>query len=264
MRFVIIAALLALVAPALHAEEHAPGTCYQKTITVCVPKKPKKKVKKHPLVVVTPAPVPPPAPAPTVVVQVKQTTIVKNVPAVVPCNRAHAKPCEDDLREPRFGVYGALGIGVRDQYVQGNLGLQLTIPKVYLGLRLFSALDKGFGAQGLIYAYQGKRVRVHVVDPGILVTGPPFNYTNNTDVPRNLDMIFGAGVDVKLRCSLWLLVDWRVTLADPVMLARENGVLQLTGDHKGQLLRSDNVTGNSFSSSQLVVGLLWDLPTGHR
>lgn len=260
MRLLPLLALLCLVAPAAAKETHAPGTCYTKTITVCVPKKHKVKVKQGPLVVVPPTQiVVPPLVVPPV--QVTITPIVTRVVRVpVPCNREHVKECRKDKdKKVVVGGYVALGVGVRDQYVQGNVGLQLEFPKAYLGLRAFSALDKGVGFQALLYPYRSERLKVHIIDPGVLVTGSPFNLTNNTDVPRRVDLIFGAGIQYKLLCNLDLTADWRVNVADPGMLARDNGVVRTSGPHAGQFLDAAHVTGNSFSSSQVLVGLLLHL-----
>jgi hypothetical protein len=253
-------AVLCLVTPALAAEPK-PGDCYQKTITVCVPKKPKAKKPAPPAVA---QPTPPAAePAPAVVVV--ERTVTKTVPGptktvLEKCNKEHVKPCLPDESEPRVGVYAALGAGVRDQYVQGNVGFQVRIPKAYLGIRLFTALDKGIGAQGLIYVYQSPKVKVHVLDPGIVASAGVFSQTNNTDVPRQLDMIFGAGVQVRLKCDLHLLIDWRVNLADPVYLAENDHKLISTGPTSAKYLDAPHVVGNSFSSSMLMVGILYDLP----
>jgi hypothetical protein len=254
----ILVALL-LVTPAF-AADHKPGECYQKTITVCVPKKSKAKAKPA-AVVEAPAPTPTPAPEPVVV------TVVKTVPGPTvtkvvekPCNRPHVQECEAKDKDPRFGIYGAAGVGVRDQYYSVNLGIQVRVPQAHLGFRIFSAINRGIGAQGLIYVYQGKKVLVHVLDPGIQATGTVFSYNNNTDVPRSLDMILGAGVQVKLKCDLALLIDWRVNIADPVYLAQNNGVLVSTGPNSARYLDAPHAVGNSFSSSQLMLGLLWDLP----
>lgn len=221
----------------------------------------KKKKKKKTAVVVAPVPAPacaPTCPAPVVIVNptpsvvvVKTVTRTVKVPAQCPDGKCKKEP------KVVVGGYVALGVGVRDQYVQGNVGLQLEFPKARLGLRAFTALDKGVGFQALIYPYRSERVKVHILDPGVLITGDPFNYTNNTDVPRRVDLLLGAGVQVKLTCHLQLLVDWRVNIADPGMLARDNGVVQTSGAHAGQYLDSPHVVGNSFSSSQVMLGLLF-------
>jgi hypothetical protein len=258
MRLLPILSLLCLATPAL-AVDHAPGTCYQKTVTVCVPKKPRVKVRKGPLVVVpqqTVIVVPPLVVPPIQVTITPIRTVVRNVP--VPCNKPHVKDCR---KEPKVvvGGYLALGVGVRDQYVQGNVGLQLEFPKARLGLRAFTALNYGVGFQALIYPYRSDRLKIHIVDPGVLVTGDPFSYTNNTDVPRRVDLLLGAGVQVKLICNLDLTVDWRVNIADPGMLARDGGVTITSGPRAGKFLEAGNVVGNSFSSSQVLLGLLLHL-----
>jgi hypothetical protein len=49
-------------------------------------------------------------------------------------------------------------------------------------------------------------------------------------------------------------------MADPVYLARENGKLYQTGPNSYKYLDAPHVVGNSFSSSMLMLGLLYDLP----
>lgn len=172
------------------------------------------------------------------------------------------KKCADDCGpEPSviFGAYAALGIGVRDQYVQGNLGLHLEVPAAHLGVRAFSALDKGIGIQSLIYAYRGGRFKLHVVDPGIQFTGGSFNYTNNTDVPRSWDLLIGAGIQWKLACNIDLTADWRINIANPVMLFQNDGVTLTSGPRAGQHLNGGHVVGNSFSSSHVLLGVLFHL-----
>lgn len=226
----------------------------------------KKKPRKKKPVVVKPAPKPEPAPCQC------QKPHACNCPAKPPVIVVIQRPlervapppvCKDKgcRKEPKVivGGYVALGVGVRDQYVQGNVGLQLEFPKAYLGLRVFTALDKGVGFQALLYPYRGDKLKVHILDPGVLVTGDPFNYTNNTDVPRRVDLIFGAGIQYRLLCNLDLTADWRVNIADPGMLADRNGVLITSGPRTGQFLDAPHVVGNSFSSSQVLVGLLLHL-----
>lgn len=232
-----------------------------------VKKKPRKK--KPPVVKPAACPCQPKAcncPSPVVVpplvvppIQVTITpirTVVREVP--VPCNKPHAKDCKlDKDKKVVVGGYATLGVGVRDQYVQGNVGLQLEFPKARLGLRAFTALDKGLGLQALIYPYRSERLKVHIIDPGIVFTPGSFNLANNTDVPRSLDLIFGAGVQVKLACHLQLLLDWRVNVVDPVRLGQEDGKLYQTGPNTYRYLDAAHVIGNSFSSSQLMLGLLF-------
>lgn len=257
MRFLPIALALCLLPTAALADGQ-PGQCYQKTITVCPYKKPKKKkVLPPPVVEKTEKPVCPEVPHDVTVHVVCETKTVTRT-RVVEVPKCPGHPCR---KEPKvvFGGYAALGVGVRDQYVQGNLGLQLEVPKAHLGLRAFSALDKGVGFQALIYAYRGDKLKVHVVDPGVLITGDPFNYTNNTDVPRRVDLLLGAGIQYRVLCNLDLTADWRVNIADPVTLADKDGVVQTSGPHAGKYLDAAHVVGNSFSSSQILLGVLLHL-----
>lgn len=249
-------ALITLLLPSLALADGELGKvgkdgCYTKIIKVC----PTKKKKPAPVVVVPPpeppaaAPAPEPVPCtPTVITLYKpvyrtvyKTKYVKVLPP----------PCEE--LPVLFGPRVALGLGLRDPYVSGLLGVRLEIPKAYLGLDVYSQLQYGVGIQALIFAYRGPIVKVHVLDPGVFVTGDPFKYISAPDVPRRLDMVLGAGLSVKVHCNVELTADWRVNIPDPKLLNEKNGVCD--GINCGQALDSRAVVGNAFAQSQLLLGV---------
>lgn len=245
MRSILLAIALLLALPAHAAPARDGNGCYQKLVTVC----PIKKLK--PKVVVTPAPiieyrdrivekrVEVPVPGPTIIVT--HTKYVK-VP-VLKCPGCGPEP------EAVLGGWAAIGLGVRDPYMSGNIGLLLQIPKAYVGLRVYSALQYGVGVQFLPYVYRGSRVQVHVLDPGFMITGAPFKYLSDPDVPRTVDLLIGAGVQVKLTCHLALTADLRTNIPDPTKLK------DCVGSH-GERIQAANAVGNAFAATQLLVGLL--------
>lgn len=152
--------------------------------------------------------------------------------------------------EHKFIVGGhlSLGLGVQNPYVSGRVGLRFEIPKAYLGLDLFSMFQYGVGAQLLPYVYRGKRVAIHVVDPGFLVTGSPFDYWSDKDVHRRIDILAGVGAEIKLTCHLAALVDYRVDIPGKF------GSCDRCVD--GKKLDVQREIGNAFAASQVFVGLM--------
>lgn len=226
------------------------GQCYTRITTACpIAKKP--------------AP-PKPAPAPAPVVEYRDRVVVKFIDVLVPGPTLIVTRTKY-VRVPRvpvlkcpgcgpegdvvFGGWAALGLGVRDPYTSGNIGLLLQVPKAYVGLRVYSALQYGVGVQFLPYVYRGNRVQVHVLDPGYLITGGPFKYLSDPDVPRHIDLLVGAGVQVKLTCHLALTADLRTAIPDPTKLKDCVG-------SSGQRVDAAAAVGNAFAATQLLVGLL--------
>jgi hypothetical protein len=197
--------------------------CYY--IKVCNPKKHKKAVAA--VVVVPVVPVCPPLLAPIII-------------AALPPG------CPD--HKFIIGGHLSLGLGVQDPYVSGRVGLRFEIPKAYLGLDVFSLFQYGVGAQLLPYVYRSNRVAVHVIDLGFLVTGSPFDYLADKDIHRRIDILVGAGIEIKLTCHLAALVDWRVDI--PGKFGSCDRCVN------GQKLDVGREIGNAFAESQVFVGLL--------
>lgn len=228
----IILVIASLLASTAYADE-----CYQKVITVC---KTKGKVKKKVKVI----------PGPLIVYKdrVVEKVVVKHVP--VPVLSCPGCPPEGVAV---VGGHFALGLGVQDPYVSGMIGLRVRFPKAWVGFEVFSALQYGVGFQTLFYPYQGRVVKLHIIDPGVLITGSPFHLLGDKDIQRRVDLLLGAGVEVKLTCHLALTVDWRVGIPNPVTLYNNkdcNGC-------NSQRIDIDRAVGNAFASSQVFVGLLF-------
>lgn len=240
MRSLAIALLAVIATPAFAGEE-----CYQKTITVCPTKRKK--------------PLPKPAPAPVFVdrevVVEKEVVKVEGILVPVPVEKVIYR---DKLICPRcppdrnsIGIFGELGLMAQDPYATGMLGIRLQFPKAFLGAQIFSQLQYGLGAQLLTYVYRGDRLKVHVGDPGVLF--PLFgNYLTVRDVPRDWDLIVGAGAQYRLLCNLDLIADLRVDIPDPVKLANRDCV-----GKDGQRIDTWNALGNALAGTQAFVGLLF-------
>lgn len=255
MKNVLIALLLVLIPGVAFADAPTPGPddCYQKVITVCPNKKPKHKHKPVLICPTCPEATVITVPGPPVIKEVVKTVVVTKVVTKycgpVPC------PPEDPIAV--LGVYGELGLGVRPPYTTGELGMQLEFPKPYLGLRVFTDFQYGVGFQGLIYAYRGPIVKVHVLDPGVLVTGGLYDYISVPNVHRSVDLILGLGVQVKITCHLSFIADYRVDIPDPQVLASRDGKpCGPCTDGVQKRLNASNVVGNAFAESQIKVGLL--------
>jgi hypothetical protein len=226
-----------------------PG-CYTKTVEVCPAKRPPHK-KLPPKVVVVPGPlviyrdreVVKLVPGPIV-----RVPVVVRVPAPYPVYR-----CPGCGPEPKLvvGGWAAIGLGVQDPYVSGNIGLQLRVPKAHLGLRAYSALQYGFGLQLLIYPYQGERVKLHIIDPGVMIPVAGY-YLSDKDINRSVDLVLGAGVEIKLTCLLALTLDLRTSIPDPGALASHS----TCGAGCRNRIDGAAAVGNAFAATQLLVGLL--------
>lgn len=205
-------------------------------VKVCDVKKHKKPVASDPVIITwetweIPAVCPPP------------TTVF------VPVAAAAGLLCPDK----RFyvGAHLSLGLGLQDPYASGRVGIRFEIPAIYLGLDVGSLFQYGIYGNLLVYVYRGHRVRVHVLDPGFLVTGSPFKYISDSDIKRRVDLTLGVGVEVRLICHLDLIADWRVSVPDPGKLHDCNGQCD-----NGRSLSASRAVGNAFSESQLYIGLM--------
>ena len=227
MKSIILLLALAVTAQAAEKEPK----CYTKTITVCPVKKHKK----------------PPIAIPLPLIEYREKKVFVPVAVVAPCVDAL---CPD--KPFIVGGHLAIGLGVRDPYVSGMAGIRLHIPKAHLGLEVFSAFQYGVGAQLLIYPYQGRRVNLHIIDPGFLITGSPFDQFGEKDIARRVDLLLGLGVEVKIICHLSLTADWRVGIPDPGKIARDDSC----GPNCSRRIDAGATIGNAFASSQIFLGVL--------
>ena len=223
--------------------------CYTKTITVCPLHRPK------------PKPIAIPAP----LVQIEYKTLEVKVPVPVPVTvykdrvrLIHVPFCPSCPPEPNMvvGLRFGLGLSVQDPYTSGLLGVRLRWPKAWLGLDAYSNFQYGFGFQALFYVYQGTRhggrVNLHLIDPGVLVTGSPFRNLGQTDVRRNVDLLFGGGLEISLNCHVALTLDARTGIIDPSVLA-DGGTCR---GRCGRRIDRGTAVANGFADTELLLGLL--------
>jgi len=94
-----------------------------------------------------------------------------------------------------------------------------------LGLEAGIVLPSGAGANLLIDAVHTEDFRLHLVDPGILWNFRPDWGVSVSELPREWDLTFGLGADLRLHKGLWATADWRVFMPDPVKLTNDYAYL---------------------------------------
>ncbi len=227
-------------------------SCHQKTITVCPTKKPKKVVKRKPIVL-TPQVIIIEVPAAPQTVStphvIRKTVVIVKEKLVCPT-------CSNP--DVIIGVRAALGAGFRDPNgPEAVLGIRLHIPKLRLGVDLATSFAYGTGVALLVYPYQGEKLNWHI-NAGVLGTGS--RLLSVIDVPRTWDLTLGSGLEYRVACNLSLTFDWRWAMPSPVSVA-ENGWpvmsngAQLVGPD-GRYLDVKQVIGNSLTQSHFMLGLM--------
>jgi hypothetical protein len=222
------------------------GVCYMRLTMVCPTVKPKKKV------VVAPVPVVPDCkPDYRVVTRTEYKYITvpgAPYPVAVPVAVPFERKCNES-QDAIVGLHLGVGVGARDPYVSGQIGLRFKYRPAYVGFEVFSALQYGVGIQSLAYVYQGPRVSVHVLDPGVLIPFSNKNLLSDRDIPRKVDLLLGAGVEVKILCHLAFTADIRTDIPDPAKLKDCVG-------STGERIQAAKAVGNAFADTQVVLGLL--------
>lgn len=263
MKNLVTVLLLSLALPVMAGgpgpDEHK-DQCYQKTVTVCPLKKPKKKK-----VVVAPPPkkeapavvtCPPPA-EPRVVYVTKE--IVKEVRVTAP-----AAPQEEGVvLYPRV----ALALGVIDPKNSPGAvgGFEVGARLRYKRIALDGYLDypNGLGLQGLVYPVLGETFKWHL-NVGALFTGGFTKLASAQDIKRNVDLTVGTGVEFNLTKRLVLTGDLRAAIPDPVYMANHSTpVMDANGNQvygeAGSYIDVKKALANSFAQTQILVGLMWKL-----
>ena len=251
MKKVLVAVLMMLFAvPAFADKPVLPPVVHhkhkhKKVVVVKPPKKP-------PVVVVPPLVFPP---------------VVIAKPPVAPPAIVVPPPCPVVCPPEGTSVVSlhlGVGVGARQPYASGLIGLRIEFPTVYLGLEPFISVPFGAGVDGLVYAYRGKVVQVYPLSVGFMVNfnhsadgvfGAGNRFLSDQDINRVIDLRLGAGVQIRLRCKLSLAVDWRVSLPDPVKLG--NGTCYNCGTSGAERINGVAAVKNALAESQLIVGLLF-------
>jgi len=143
-----------------------------------------------------------------------------------------------------IGARGAFGMTTCTPYVFGLLGVRIKSEILHLGLDLNTNFAYGMGASLLAYPWIGPTTSWHV-NAGVLAFGQ--RTFANGSVPRNWDLTFGTGLEIRLPIRwLSLTADYRYAVANPWALAAEvpNG------------LNRNAAWGNALLRSQLMLGLM--------
>jgi hypothetical protein len=243
-----IIALILLISTVSYAKPKLDSNgCYQKTITICPLHKPNKPVPK-PIVV----------PAPLVQIEYKTVEVKVPVPVTVYRDRTKLVPvpyCPGCPPEGNMvvGLRLGLGLSAMDPYTSGLVGVRLRWPKAWLGLDAYSNLQYGFGFQLLFYPYQGRRVNLHFLDLGVRVSPAPFRNYGEADIRRNIDLLFGAGAEIRVGCYTYLGIDLVSHIPDPALLSDKSTC------RAGSCSRVDvsHVIGNALANTQLFLSVIF-------
>jgi hypothetical protein len=258
MKKVILALMLCGFVAPVFADKPAPHF---------VPHKKHKKV-----VVVVPPTVLPPVVIPPIEHVVLPPPMIVVVPPMPPTIKPVAAPvmlckagCVPESKVFLTSAHLAVGVGAQAPWASGLVGLRMEFPGVMLGLEPFVSLPYGVGADGLLYMYRGPVVQIPIAF-GFMINwnynqktgmfGSDAKFLSDQDINRVIDLRMGAGVQVKLKCSTKLTVDWRVSIPDPAKLDNENNVCMSCGNHAHKL-DANTAVGNAFAQSQILVGLLF-------
>lgn len=106
--------------------------------------------------------------------------------------------------EAEWGHHGGLDISFATGVSVGTDGRTGVIPvlfrlsheRVMLGLELNTMIPYGIGANLLMYVYNGHRVSVHILDPGIFYSWADGLEISAPTMPRAFDITAGAGAEV--------------------------------------------------------------------
>lgn len=89
------------------------------------------------------------------------------------------------------------------------------------GLEAGVVLPNGAGVNLLLDAIRTENFRLHIADPGIFRNVEQEWGVSVSRLPRKWDLTFGSGADLQLCKGLWLTIDWRVFMPDPLKLKKD-------------------------------------------
>lgn len=139
-----------------------------------------------------------------------------------------------------LGVRGAGGTAFCAPAGIGLLGLRLNLLKLHLGLDVYTEFYHGTGAQVLLYPVQTKVVMWHFNGGLIGFNQRPFV---TPDLPRQLDLTLGTGLEFRVLPFLWVTADLQARMANPVAIAQS-----------GQ--QFSTVLGKSLLQTQGMLGIM--------
>lgn len=139
-----------------------------------------------------------------------------------------------------FGVRGAGGAAVCAPTGIGLLGFRANYLPIHLGLDVYTEFYHGTGAQLLVYPVQTLPVMWHINAGVVGFSGRPFV---TPDLPRQLDLTLGTGLEVRVLPFLWVTADLQTRMANPIAISQ-------TGQQFGTVL------GKSLLQTTGMVGLM--------
>lgn len=106
--------------------------------------------------------------------------------------------------------------------ITGRVGVRLRMPKYTpLVLDVSVVFPHGIGATIGVDVVHTDRVRLHIGDAGLFVNATvPVSVAR---LERNIDLVVGLGLEVKLTKTVSVTLDWRVFLPPPISTMRSYG-----------------------------------------
>ena len=91
---------------------------------------------------------------------------------------------------------------------------RLSHERVFLALEASLVAPYGIGVNLLMYVYNGPRISVHIIDPGVFYSWGGMEISAPS-MPRAFDISAGAGMEVHVTDQVAITLDWRVFLPNP-------------------------------------------------
>lgn len=203
--------------------------------------KPKKKAVKKTVVVVKEETKPCCQVAPAPVTVVNNVTVKVEAAAAASATATKSVSLWDRERPSYLlGIRGAGGAAVCAPTGIGLLGVRLNYLPIHLGLDVYTEFYHGTGVQVLAYPVQTLPFMWHLNAGVIGFSGKPFV---TPDLPRQIDLTLGTGIEFRVLPFLWVTADLQARMANPVAISQ-------TGQKFGTVL------GKSLLQTQGMVGLL--------
>lgn len=206
---------------------------------VCPTKKRKAAPKPKPVVVVKEEPKPCCQAAQPVTV-VNNITVNAGAAAVAATESGFETLLKRERPSFLFGVRGAGGAALCAPTGIGLLGFRMNYLPIHLGLDVYTNFYHGTGAQLLVYPLQTLPVMWHLNVGAIGFGGRPFV---TPDLPRQIDLTLGTGIEVRVLPFLWVTADIQARMANPVAISQ-------TGQQFSAVL------GKSLLQTQGMLGLM--------
>lgn len=157
-----------------------------------------------------------------------------------------------------LGGFSSLGLSTLHPYVYGLAGPRIHFKKAHLGLQGYILSDNGYGVNGLIYTYQGKKVSHNFNIGGLYNQGNPYY---NKNIIRSWDITFGTGLQFPVQKHVDIILDVVFSYPDPTKVNNiRNSTFGLTScdcycDGPGNNT-NNNIIDPTSPSSFILSGIL--------